>query len=204
LLRLGVTQEQATTCANAGGAVVMLKAADNPPMLLPGARAVGELRGQWWVAHTRPRFEKAFAWDLAERHVGYFLPMVERIIFSGGRKRRIKLPLFPSYVFVCGSEDDRRNSLGTDRLCRTIAVADQSRLRNELMQLERALSANAPLDLYPFAAVGRRCRVRAGAMIGVEGIVIERWGVTRLVLEVRTLGQVVAVEIETDLLEPAD
>jgi len=182
----------------------MLKAAENPPMLLPGVQAVGELRGPWWVSHTRPRFEKAFAWDLAERHVAYFLPMVERITFSGGRKRRVKLPLFPSYVFVCGSEEDRRKSLQTDRLCRTIPVGDQSRLRNELVQLERALAANAPLDLYPFAAVGRRCRVRGGALVGVEGVVAERLGVTRLVLEVRTLGQAVAVTLETDLLEPAD
>jgi len=72
----------------------MLKLSENPAILTPEVQSLVELGGTWWVAHTKARFEKAFAWDMSNRGIGYFLPMREKIIFSGGRKRRVMAPLF--------------------------------------------------------------------------------------------------------------
>ena len=74
----------------------MLRLSDSPPVLTPGVQSLKDLCGRWWVGHTKSRFEKAFAWDLLRRGIGYFLPMVERVRISGGRKRRLMAPLFPS------------------------------------------------------------------------------------------------------------
>jgi transcription antitermination factor NusG len=60
------------------------------------------------------------------------------------------------------------------------------------------------MDPYPFAAVGRRCRVTAGPLEGMEGIVVRRDKLARLVLEVSILGQGASVEIDADLLEALD
>lgn len=182
----------------------MLKLSDNPPMLPDGAASVADLAGRWWVAHTKSRFEKAFAWELLRRRTGYFLPLIERVRVSGGRKRRVLLPLFPGYVFLCGTEDDRHAAMATNRLCQTIYVADQARLRGELASIEGALKGNADLDPYPFAVVGRRCRIVAGPFLGVEGVVVERGRLARLVLSIDVLGQSVSMEIDADLLEPLD
>jgi transcription antitermination factor NusG len=182
----------------------MLKLSDNPPILPPGILKLADLPGPWWIAHTKSRFEKAFAFDLLRRGIGYFLPMSERIKISGGKKRRMMLPLFPSYVFFAGSADDRYAALATDRLCRVIEIVDQSALIAELQAIEQALANKAVLDPYPFAAVGRRCRVSAGPFQGMEGILVQRRGPTRLVLQVKMLGQGAAMEIEADLLEPVD
>src|SRR5207248_10893507 len=108
--------------------LIMLKLSDNPAMLYPPAASPGELRGPWWVAHTKARCEKVFAEDLAARKIAYFLPMIERVTFSGGRKRRGMAPLFASYVFFCGNEQDRQAALLTDRLCRVIEVTAQQQL----------------------------------------------------------------------------
>ena len=167
----------------------MLKLADNPPIIAPSLRELGHASGQWWIAHTKARFEKAFAFDLLRRGTGYFLPLINRIKMSGGRKRHVMLPLFPSYVFFCGTPEDRYAALATNRLCRVIETPDQSGLLGELRALELALTHKAVLDLYPFAAIGRRCRVRTGPFEGIEGVVIERGGPTRLVLQVKMLGQ---------------
>ena len=192
----------------------MLTLSENPPVLWPPDAAVDALHtlaAPWWVAHTKARFEKAFAFDLLARRVSYFLPMVERVRVSGGRKRRAMMPLFPGYVFFCGTRDDRHQALATDRLCQVIEVADQSRLVRELAALHKALATGGGrLDPYPFAAVGNRCRVTAGPFRGLEGVVVHcdagaagRRG-ARLVLEVGILGQGAAMEIDADLLEPAD
>jgi hypothetical protein len=182
----------------------MLKLAENPPILHPDASSIDALSGRWWVAHTRARFEKQFAWDLLRRDVPYFLPMVRRSSFSGGRRRTGMLPLFQSYVFFRGDDSARLAALSTDRLCQVIDVADQQTLQRELTSLHRAIASGATIDPYPFAAIGSRCRVRAGPLRGVEGTVIRRDGIERLVLEVHMLGRGALVEIGPDLLEPLD
>jgi transcription antitermination factor NusG len=182
----------------------MLKLEDNPPILPPATPSLQAITGHWWIAHTKARFEKAFAFDLLRRGTGYFLPLIQRVKISGGKKRRVMLPLFPSYVFFCGGEEDRYAALATNRICRVIDPIDQAGLLSELGALETALASKAVLDPYPFAAVGRRCRVRSGPFEGIEGVVIERDGPTRLVLQVKMLGQGAAMEIDADLLEPVE
>jgi len=182
----------------------MLKPADNPPSITPGAESPADLQGQWWVAHTKARNEKALAWDLLHNGIGYFLPMREYVFFSGGRKRRGMMPLFTSYVFFCGDDQARRLALATNRVCRTLDVADQRRLISELAAIQQALAANADLQPYAGVAVGQRCRVKAGPFEGLEGVVVERRTRARLVLGVHLIKNGAALEIDADLLEPLD
>ena len=180
----------------------MLKLSENPAILTPEVESLTELSGTWWVAHTKARFEKAFAWDMLSYGIGYFLPMREKVIFSGGRKRRVMIPLFTSYVFFCGTEKDRYTALTTNCLCQTMEVFDQEDLICELTAIEKALLSKADLDMYPHLPVGSRSRVISGPMMGTEGVVIERKNAkARMVLEVTILGQGAVMEIDADLLE---
>jgi hypothetical protein len=107
-------------------------------------------------------------------------------------------------VFFCGTDADRYAAMATNRLSRAIEVHDQERLIEELTGIERALAGKAELDPYPFAAVGRRCRVTAGPFRGLEGVVVHRNRVARLVLEIDILGQGAVMEIDAALLEAVD
>ena len=181
----------------------MLKLSENPAILTPDVQSLAELTGIWWAAYTKPRFEKAFAWDMLSHGIGYFLPMREKIIFSGGRKRRMMVPLFTSYVFFCGTEQDRYTALTTNRVCQTIEVTDQDGLIEELLSIEKALVSKAVIDNYPRLPIGNHCKIISGPMMGIEGVVIKRKAAkARMVLEVTILGQGAVVEIDSDLLEP--
>jgi transcriptional antiterminator RfaH len=182
----------------------MLKLADNPPMLFPPVGSIRELVGSWFVAHTKARNEKAFAWDLQRSQTSYFLPLIRRTIFSGSRRRTGLLPLFPSYVFLVGDDEARQAALKTDRVCSVIAVADQPQLLTELAAIERALSGGAQLDPTPFAIVGRRVRIARGPFKGIVGRIVRRDNITRLVMEVSILGRGAEMDIEADLLEEID
>jgi transcriptional antiterminator NusG len=183
----------------------MLKISQNPAILTPKVKSVTELSGTWWVAHTRARFEKVFAWDMLERGIGYFLPMREKVTFSGGRKRHVMMPLFTSYVFFCGKEEDRYFAMTTNRLCQAIEVVDQHGLIEELASIEKALLSKGIIDCYPQLPVGARSRIISGPMMGTEGVVIERKDEkARMVLEVTILGQGALIEVDSDLLEPID
>ena len=181
----------------------MIKFTDNPPILTPGFESLADIDGTWWVAYTKAHSEKAFAWNLNSRGIGYFLPMCEYVIFSGGRNRRGMKLLFPSYVFFCGSDEDRYTAMTTNRLIQVIDVADQLGLVSQLMIIEKWLLFKGDLDPYPYRPVGSRCRVISGPMMGTEGVVVERKDAkARMVHEVTIVGQGVVMEIDADLLEP--
>lgn len=128
--------------------------------------------------------------------------MVQKMKISGGRKRRLMYPLFPSYVFVFGNADHQHAALQNRHICRLIPVRDQQNLARELAFVEQAILANAPLSPFPFAPIGRRCRINTGPLRGIEGTVIKCHDAScRIVLQVQMLGQGAVVEIDTDLVE---
>ena len=182
----------------------MLKPSQNPPMLSSWVSNISDLTGRWWIAHTKARQEKALARDLHEHGVGYFLPLREKVIVSGGRKRRVLNPLFPSYVFFCGDPEARRTALATNRLCQTIDVTDQAELVTELLALERVLSQGAIVEPLATMTLGRRYRITSGPFSGLEGPVVRVGNASKIALKISAIAQGALLEIEAGLLEPID
>lgn len=182
----------------------MLKMSDNPPMLFPEDCAFDGEHGQWWVAHTKARNEKALAWTLAGNEVEYFLPMREKVGVRKGRKHKSLLPLFSGYVFFFGGPEQRHIALRSNRIAQVIEVADQAGLKKELSRIYEAIRSGLPVNLHPGLDRGDWCRVKAGPLVGMEGHFLRRANVCHLVLEVSILGQAAAVEIDTDQIELID
>ncbi|MFZ2146794.1 MAG: transcription termination/antitermination NusG family protein [Sedimentisphaerales bacterium] len=179
----------------------MLKVSENPPIVWPEVESIRDFAGRWWVAHTRSRNEKALAHDLINKNISYFLPMSWKIRRRSRRKIRSFLPLFSGYLFFCGPDDQRIELLKTNRVANLIEVHDQQKLLDELVQIAHALRTGAPLLPHKYIKAGERCRVIAGPLIGLEGIVVTTRGATRLVLQIDILGQAASVEIDIDMIE---
>ncbi|MBN1491093.1 MAG: UpxY family transcription antiterminator [Phycisphaerae bacterium] len=160
--------------------------------------------GEWWVVHTKARQEKALAADLERRGIGHFLPLSHSIRRHGGRKVHVELPLFPSYLFLCGDYGARYNTLMTHRAAHVIEVVDQEKLKHELQQVYRVLVSEHPIDLYPRLRRGERCRVTRGSLRGVEGVMLRRGGACRIYLGVEALGQSAELEIDPSCVEAID
>ena len=182
----------------------MIALRDNPPSTYPEELTVAEIRGDWWLAHTRSRHEKALAFDLRVQGISFFLPMVEKTTLIRGRRFRGLLPLFPGYLFLADANGTRDRALRTNHVAQLIAVTDQEQLVRELCEIESALEARVRLDPFPFLRGGRQCRITAGALRGFEGIVVRRHGTTRLVLQVTILGQSVSTEVDPSFVELVD
>lgn len=179
----------------------MLKVDENPPLVWPENKAIAAFEGQWWVAHTKARNEKAMAWQLVNKRVPYFLPMSWKVSRKKGRTIRSLLPLFPGYLFFCGGEKERLEALKTNRTASILPVVDQKRLINELTPIETLLKLGKTVLPHDYLKVGQRCRVIAGPLMGTEGLIIQTPTETRLVLQVEMLGQAASVEIASDMVE---
>lgn len=179
----------------------MLKLSETPPVFSAAASRIEAVGSTWCVAHTKSRAEKQLAWDLHRRDIPYFLPMTQRVTFSGGRKRRGMMPLFPGYCFVAGGDEGRLAAMMSQRTCQVLAVDDQGQLVRELSDLQVALDTGVEMQLHEQLPVGSRCRVTQGPFQGLSGVVIHNTHGCRLILQVDMLGQGASVEIDADLLE---
>ena len=183
---------------------LMLKISENPPILYPEGCFEADSGGCWWVAHTKSRNEKSLAQNFLKWEIPYFLPLREQVSRRKGRVLKSLLPIFSGYVFFRGDRDQRYLAMTTNRIANIIEVVDQQNLNRELKSIYLALDSGLPVDPHPYIKSGDRCRVTAGAMTGVEGIVIRKKNLVRILLKVDMLGQAAAVEIDADLLETVD
>ena len=179
----------------------MLKLSDNPPMLFPLDTPLAGIPGQWWVARTKSRNEKALAWWLHQSSIAYYLPMREKVTRHKGRVLRSLLPLFSGYLFFSGTEEQRIISLTSNRIAQLLEVADQEQLIGDMSAIHEAISKGVSLDPHPYLKQGDRCRVTSGSLAGLEGILVRKKGVARLVLQIDMLGQAAATEVDADLVE---
>ena len=160
----------------------------------------------WYALRTRYRFEKKVAEQLQGKAIETFLPVRGEFHRWSDRHKKIRVPLFPGYVFVRVSQaQDSRL-----RVLRTIGVIDFVSSRGEALpippiqieNLRLVLSRKVPCSLHPFLTVGQRVRIRGGCLHGLEGILIER-GERRLVISIETIQRSVAIELRGYELEPA-
>lgn len=163
-----------------------------------------EFQGLWWVAHTKPRQEKALARDTFRSGGRYFLPMYEVIKRSRKRRWTSVLPLFTGYVFLCCDEPGRLRALETNRIVKLIPVPDQAGLVVELTRIRKLLAGGMSINPYPRLTKGAFCRIRTGSLVGLEGQVERQKGQARFIVNVTILGQGAAVEIDADWLEPIE
>lgn len=182
----------------------MLNTKDNPPITYPQDCSVKDFQGQWYVVHTRSRNEKKLANDLIVRDINYFLPLRWKVHYKNKRKFKSLLPLFTGYLFICGDENDRVETLKTNRVANIITVTDQPKLVSQLAQIQHALDIGADLKPENKIKEGQHCRVTSGPLKNLEGTVISTKSHTRLVLKVEMLGQGASVEVDSDVIEVID
>lgn len=162
------------------------------------------LPGRWFVVHTQPRQEKALAESLGALSVPHFLPLVRKLKFYGHRRRQTEVPLFSGYLFAWGDREAEFRAIETKRVANVIQVADQQRLAHELLQIRRATQGGVALEPYRYLTVGRRCRVTAGPLLGVEGLIEALPKPDKVVLQVHALGQAVSASVDPSLVEVLD
>lgn len=170
---------------------------------VPITSLVSELL-RWWLVHTRANHEKALAKRLNALGISHYLPLVRVRGRRNGRVWTTERPLFPSYMFLLGGEDERYAAMRTNCAATVLHVCDQDRLSQSLGSIQRAISSGTPIDPCPEIKKGRRCRVRSGVLKGLEGIVQRRSKLTRVFIAVDALGQSAELEIDAELLEVVD
>jgi transcription antitermination factor NusG len=139
---------------------------------------------EWWVLHTRPRQEKSLARQLLEQHIPFYLPIIQRRFRLRGRNMTSHVALFPGYVFLLGNRDQRLGALTTNRVVRTLPVANQVVLWHDLKQVERLLASGAPITPEERLTPGVAVEINTGPLAGLKGKILRTASGRRFVVEV--------------------
>jgi transcription termination/antitermination protein NusG len=155
--------------------------------------------GDWYVLHTKSRAEKALARWLLARAVRFFLPLYQK---QNERNQTSYAPLFPGYVFMNGGSDARDCAFASKQVGYCLPVHNQQDLETDLRGIYRLMTSDFPLTPVEQLQPGTPVEVIDGPFAGMTGKVLRTGSKTRLLVEIRMIGQGVSVEIDSTVVRP--
>ena len=160
----------------------------------------------WHAVYTKARHEKRVDDRLSREGVESFLPLVKKLSRWKDRKKLVRVPLFPGYLFVRIDANRRIDVTHVKGVVKLLGPGPEtpSVVPEETIQaLKKMLSSNVPVDTCPYLKRGRRVRVTRGPLKGLEGALERRKGVFRVVVSVPIVGRSASAEVDTADIETA-
>ena len=164
-----------------------------------------QLVKQWYVLHTRSRFENVVHEGLLKKSFEVFLPKMQVKSRRRDRKLMIRVPVFPGYLFVKTDIAPREHieivkTIGAVRLVGTkegpVPVQGKT-----IESLKILVAADAPIKTGNRLAKGDQVMVVQGIFAGVVGTFVRYRGTGRVIINVDTLGQTAGVEVDEEDVE---
>jgi transcription antitermination factor NusG len=163
-----------------------------------------ETARKWYALYVLSNHEKRVEEHLGMKDVEVFLP-VSTVVrrWKNRTTAKLKIPLFPGYVFAHISPMERIRVLEAPSVLWIVGTGKEPLPLpdNEIEILRSGLNLRQ-VDPYPYLKVGERTRVRSGPFEGMEGIVVRKDDRLRVVLSIDLIRQSIAVHVEADELEP--
>jgi transcription termination/antitermination protein NusG len=158
----------------------------------------------WYVIHTKSRHEYKVNAGLIQKNLTTFLPEVEVWSKRKDRKKKIKTPLFSSYLFVettLGDNETKLDILKTPGVVRILGKKENSEpipVPNDTIQAVK-LFLNKKTDIFSlqYPQEGEPARIISGPFAGIEGIVVNSdLDKEMFVISIDILHRSVAVKLE--------
>lgn len=160
----------------------------------------------WFAVQTKPRHEKKATAELQDKGIDAFLPLRSEKRQWSDRQRVVELPLFAQYVFVriTPSLNARVAVLRTNGITNFVgmrgigmAIPDE-----QIERIQTVIAQGIPVSPHAFLNVGKRVRIRGGALDGLQGILTAVNGDRTLVVSVEMIQRSLAVRIAGFTVEP--
>lgn len=172
-----------------------------PPIRMPEAPQPSK----WFALYTTSRHEKRVAEHLAQREIECYLPLYRsQRRWSDGSKIALELPLFPGYLFTHIRRNQRGSVLAVPGVLSVVGGTggEPAPLPDATIDSLRTGLRLREVQPHPLVTVGQKVRIRAGALAGLEGIVVRNKNSFRVVMTLEHIMQSYAVEVSLEDLDP--
>lgn len=157
----------------------------------------------WYALYTRPRFEKKVDKELKELRIETFLPLKAVVKFWSDRRKVIKEPLFPSYLFVCVNLRERLMAFQPRGVVRMVSWnGEPTRIPEEQINaVRRILESGYTPEVHPYLTEGDIVEIVTGPLVGLKGFIIEHRGNNQFIISIDGICQSIAVNINSSKLK---
>ena len=158
---------------------------------------------RWYAVYTSANREKRVAEQLCLRGVQYLLPLYESVRRWKDRRVKLQMPLFPGYVFVRMTLQDRLRVQQVSGVARLVGFNGTpcALPQEEIENIQNCLSRGCQLQPHPYLSIGCRVRIVRGPLQDVEGILVRKKNLHRVVLTLDLIQRSVAVEVSAEDVE---
>jgi len=158
----------------------------------------------WYAARTKARHEATAARYLQSRGIDVFLPLYKSRRQWSDRVKVVELPLFNGYLFVQIETDNFIPVLESPGVVEIVGFGGGPAPipESEIRAVRRLVSSGLPASPHPYLKAGDRVRIKGGPLDQMEGIFQKVRNQWRFILTVEMLQRAVAVEVDSEMVEP--
>ena len=152
----------------------------------------------WYVLYVKPQTEKKVASALEKMGVEVFCPTLEEVRVWSDRKKKIRVPLFKSYVFVRLNSTDRQQVFAVHGVVRYLFWLGKPAIvrDEEIAAIQNWLSDDAVTEVRVHAyQPGTEVKIASGHFKGQKGVVQEV-GRKKLKMAIKSLGVIVEARLK--------
>jgi transcription antitermination factor NusG len=166
-----------------------------------------KLSPAWYAVYAQVRHEGKVYSRLVAKSFECILPQMERWSRRRDRRKKIRVPIFPGYLFVRAALDNYKQVriLQTPGVVRIISNRDGPLPvpDEQISSLKTLLDSASVLTVHPYLQEGMRVRIANGPLYGCQGILVrKKHEKARLVVAIDIIQQAVSVELSEGDVEP--
>ena len=158
-----------------------------------------DIHTAWYVLHTRSRHEQVVFDGLTNKSLEAFLPKITVVSKRRDRRKKIRVPLFPGYIFIKSNlnANERLEIVKTVGAVRLIGNQDGPISVPDVAidSLRIMVAGTNPVETGTRFRKGDRVMVVEGPFAGVTGTFVRYRGYKRVVVAIEALGQFAGVNV---------
>ena len=143
----------------------------------------------WYALYTNPRQEKKVTTRLQQLGIEVYCPLIIQVRQWSDRKKKVEVPLLPSYVFVKLESNERNQVFQVSGVVRYLYWLGQPAVikEHEIVQMQNWLEGTVTSFEISSIQPGDTYEISSGPFIGKKGIV-DKVGSSQITLILEQLG----------------
>ncbi len=161
---------------------------------------------KWYAIYTKSRAEKKVLERILEEGYEAYVPIIEQIRLWSDRKKKVKVVLIKSYVFVHVEQHLLNRILNIAGTVRVLThLGKPAVIRDfEIENLKLLCKGGAKIDIVASLEnikVGDRIEVESGTLMGLKGRCVKIKGKKRVLVEIESLDNHLLVDIPAQYIK---
>ncbi len=153
----------------------------------------------WYVLQAKPKNEIKVYNQLIKKEIEAYLPLMDTIRYWSDRKKKIRIPLFPGYLFVYGSSHERYNAISnTPGALRYIMYQNRHAIisEDEINYIKLSLQEPERVNIEDTNLIeGDLVEITHGIFKGLKGYILQLRGNYKLMVSIVEMNTTFSVQL---------